>query len=132
MVTEPAQKQRRAYSRVARQPRGRPGRQRQHQHPAGSGVVYAPAAGAFHTGARIGDVVRRGEVIGTIGDVPLASPLDGVLRGLTRDGVSVTAGTKIVELDPRGPGVGQVVGLGERPLRIAASVLEVIERWRPS
>ena len=51
----------------------------------------------------------------------MTAPLDGVLRGLTRDGVPVTVRTKIIEVDPRGQ-AGEVRGIAERP-RFCARVL---------
>jgi xanthine dehydrogenase accessory factor len=87
--------------------------------------VYAPAAGVLRTGAAIGDRVRAGEVVATIGNEPLAAPLDGILRGLTHDGVPVDAGAKVLEVDPRGD-PSAVVGIGTRPRRIADGVLEAL------
>jgi xanthine dehydrogenase accessory factor len=91
--------------------------------------VYAPVAGVLRTQARIAQRVAAGEVVATIGDEPLAAPLDGILRGLTHDGVAVRAGTKVVEVDPRGD-VSKVTGLGERPRRIGEGVLRAIEASR--
>jgi xanthine dehydrogenase accessory factor len=88
--------------------------------------VYAPVAGMLRTDARIAQRVRAGEVVATIGDEPLAAPLDGILRGLTHDGVPVEAGAKVVEVDPRGD-VSKAIGLGVRPRRIAEGVLRAIE-----
>jgi xanthine dehydrogenase accessory factor len=88
--------------------------------------VYAPVAGVLRTEARIGQRVSVGEVVATIGDEPLAAPLDGILRGLTHDGVHVDAGTKVVEVDPRGD-VSRVTGIGPRPRRIGEGVLRAIE-----
>lgn len=53
------------------------------------------------------------------------APLDGVLRGLTRNGVPVDRGTKVIEIDPL-LGEAQVSGHGERPLRIAEGVLKAL------
>ena len=88
--------------------------------------VYAPVAGVLHTSAEIAQHVSAGEVVATIGDEPLTAPLNGILRGLTHDGVAVEAGTKVVEVDPRGD-VTKVVGLGARPRRIGEGVLRAIE-----
>jgi xanthine dehydrogenase accessory factor len=87
--------------------------------------VYAPVAGVLRTGAAIGDRVRAGEVVAAIADEQLAAPLDGILRGLTHDGVPVARGTKVLEVDPRGD-VAAVVGVGARPRRIAEGVLAAI------
>jgi len=57
------------------------------------------------------------------------APIGGVLRGLTRSGVNVTARTKVIEVDPRGDPAG-VFGLGERPRRIAEGVLKALAKAR--
>jgi xanthine dehydrogenase accessory factor len=89
--------------------------------------VYAPDAGRFITTAGIGDRVEEGAVVAKIGDILLRAPIGGVLRGLTRSGVGVTARTKVIEVDPRGDIAG-VTGLGERPRRIAEGVLKALAR----
>ena len=88
--------------------------------------VYAPVGGVFRTPASIAQRVRAGEVVATIGELELTAPLDGILRGLTHDGVAVEEGAKVLEVDPRGD-VSKVVGVGERPRRIAEGVLRAIE-----
>jgi xanthine dehydrogenase accessory factor len=88
--------------------------------------VYAPVAGVLRTGAVIGQRVRGGELVASIGDEKLLAPLDGILRGLTHDGVPVDAGAKVVEVDPRGE-MNAVIGLGQRPRRIAEGVSAAIE-----
>ena len=88
--------------------------------------VYAPCDGVFRTKAHIGDTVRQGEEIAEIGLTRLTAPLDGVLRGLTRDGVPVSTRTKVIEVDPRGS-AAEVRGISERPRRIAEGVLRAIQ-----
>lgn len=90
--------------------------------------VYAPVEGTFRTHLRIGDSVGSGQTVATIGSASLFAPLDGVLRGLTRDGVKVSVGTKVIEVDPRGAGA-VFTGIGERPGRIADGVLRAIRGW---
>ena len=90
--------------------------------------VYAPTAGIFTTVHHIGDAIQAEDEIARIGDSIVRAPLAGVLRGLTRNGVAVTAGTKVVEVDPRGAEVS-VSGLGERPSRIAEGVLAALDVW---
>jgi xanthine dehydrogenase accessory factor len=91
--------------------------------------VYAPVAGVFSTTAAIGDLVSAGDPVGRIGDVAVLAPVTGMLRGLTPSGVPVTAGTKVLEVDPRGR-EAVVEGLGERPARIAEAVLGVVRAWQ--
>jgi len=55
----------------------------------------------------------------------LMAPLDGLLRGLTRDGVPVTVRTKVIEVEPRSR-EAEVRGIAERPRRIAEAVLSAV------
>ena len=93
--------------------------------------IYAPVAGVLRTDAAIGQRVRRGTLVATIDGQQLAAPLDGVLRGLTHDGVPVAAGAKVVEVDPRGD-VSAVRGLGVRPRRIADGVVAAVAQGVPA
>lgn len=88
--------------------------------------VYAPADGVFHTACQIGEQVEAGQQVATLGSQQLTAPLTGILRGLTRDGVTISAGTKCVEIDPRGD-PALVAGIGERPGKIADGVLAAIQ-----
>ena len=91
--------------------------------------VYAPAEGVFRTVLQVGDSVCLGQVVAHINGQPLTAPLDGVLRGLTRDGVPVAVKTKVIEVDPRGESA-QVSGVAERPSKIAEGVLRAIEEYQ--
>lgn len=88
-------------------------------------LVYALISGRFQTGREIGDIVAAGEVVADVESTPLRAPVAGVLRGLTRNGVFVDAGTKVIEVDPRGRSA-TISGVAERPRRIADSVCQVI------
>ena len=87
--------------------------------------VYAPSAGRFRTFRNIGDLVVAGETIATLDGAAIAAPLSGALRGLSARGARIVAGQKIVEVDPRGERA-LCFGVGERPRRIAAGVLEAL------
>lgn len=89
--------------------------------------IYAPVAGVLRTRLAVGEVVKAGEEIGSIGAVPICAPMAGVLRGVSHDGAIIEVGTKILEIDPRGD-TSQVFGLGERPAKIAKGVLVAIRR----
>jgi len=92
--------------------------------------VYAPVSGVLRTKAAIGLRVFAGQLVAWIGDEKLVAPLDGILRGLTHDGVPVETGAKVVEVDPRGE-IEAVIGLGPRPRRIAEGVDAAIELGTP-
>lgn len=87
--------------------------------------IYAPIAGRFRTQLHIGDAVTQGEPVAAIGEIVLAAPLAGIVRGLTHDGVTVPEKTKVLEVDPRGD-PSSAFGLGERPKRIADGVLHAL------
>ena len=80
----------------------------------------------MRTACAIGQSVAAGEIVARIEGTTLTAPLSGVLRGLTHDGVQVAAGTKVIEIDPRGD-PALVCGIGERPARIADGVLQAID-----
>jgi xanthine dehydrogenase accessory factor len=86
--------------------------------------VPAPVDGVWRTRAALGGHVGTGDVVGMLEGLPIRAPLDGTLRGVTRDGVRVRAGQRIVEVDPRES--PQVFGLGERPLAVATGVLRAL------
>lgn len=64
-------------------------------------VLRAPEAGVFEGTREIGDRVTADEIVGTVGDAPVRARLTGVLRGLVRSGLEVTAGSKLGDVDPR-------------------------------
>ena len=87
--------------------------------------VYAPVGGRFNTTRGIGDRVAAGDPVGSLEGVAIVAPLAGVLRGLSARGARIVPGQKVVEVDPRGD-PALCVGLGERPRRIAAGVVEAL------
>lgn len=64
-------------------------------------LLRAPQAGVFTSIAGIGDVVRAGEAVACVDGAEVRSAIDGVLRGLLRDGIEVSAGFKVGDVDPR-------------------------------
>lgn len=90
--------------------------------------VYAPCAGIFFTSFEIGDRVQKNQEIAEIASTSLLAPVNGTLRGLTRNQVYVSKNTKVIEVDPRTEGA-QISGIGERPAQIALGVLTAIQNW---
>ena len=90
-------------------------------------VLRASRAGVFHGERAIGDRVRQGETVGVVGGGPEAEPvvssLDGILRGLLHDGVSVTEGFKVGDVDPRAT-ADHVYTVSDKALSVAGGVLE--------
>jgi xanthine dehydrogenase accessory factor len=64
--------------------------------------LYAPRAGIFRTPLDLGAPVEVGQTVGHVEGVPLVAKVGGILRGIVKDGLSVQAGSKLVDIDPRG------------------------------
>lgn len=90
-------------------------------------VVHSPGEGVFrHCGHEIGDIVQKGETIAMVGDKEVKSQLDGMLRGLLRDGLSVSLGFKVADVDPRGKDA-QCTSVSDKAKAIAGGVLEAVD-----
>lgn len=64
-------------------------------------VLHAPCAGVIVHFKNIGEVVRQGEVLFTVGGQLVVAPFTGLLRGLIRQGHTVPKGMKCADVDPR-------------------------------
>lgn len=91
-------------------------------------VVRSPGCGVFRGRRRIGEVVKQGEVIATVGDVSVEATIDGVLRGMLHDGIPVTSGFKIADIDPRGER-DYIFSVSDKARAVAGSVLEVVDAF---
>jgi len=90
-------------------------------------VLRAPVDGIFKTSRAIGDSVKTGDVIGTIGDVAVQAETSGILRGLIRPEIKVTGGSKLGDIDPRNQR-SYCDTISDKARTIAGSVLEAILR----
>ena len=88
-------------------------------------VLRAPRSGTFHERVDLGAVVIPGDVIGDVDGDPVTTPIAGLLRGVLKGGVAVEAGTKVGDVDPRGPGVNAAI-VSDKARAVAAGVLEAI------
>jgi xanthine dehydrogenase accessory factor len=88
-------------------------------------VLRAPRTGIFEARVEIAAVVVPGDVIGAVDGEAVTTPIAGLLRGILRDGVAVPAGTKVGDVDPRGPGVN-AASISDKARAVSAGVLEAI------
>lgn len=94
-------------------------------------VIHAPAAGSIKNLAEIGDIVQKGQTLAVIEDrggreTKVPATLDGLLRGLIRDGYPVKAGLKIADIDPRLNEYENCFTISDKARCIAGGVLEGI------
>ena len=88
-------------------------------------VLWSPAEGIFEPVAKIGDVVKRGDIVATVSGIPVKATIDGVLRGLLQEGVPVTKGMKSGDIDPRCK-VGHCFSASDKARAIGGGVLEAL------
>ncbi|KAF2990241.1 xanthine dehydrogenase [Methylocystis sp. MJC1] len=89
--------------------------------------VYSARPGVWRTPLDIGAQVFKGFVLGHLDSQPAKAPMDGFLRGITRDGVAAPAEVKLVEIDPRGRAACWT-GTDERGRTIAEAVIAAMAR----
>lgn len=65
-------------------------------------VLRSPADGEYTSCCRITDIVESGQVLGKVGGVEVVSEINGIVRGMIHDGLMVSKGQKIGDVDPRG------------------------------
>lgn len=91
-------------------------------------VVRSPGAGIFVAHSAIGHQVSRGEVIATVGTEQVKATIDGVLRGLLHDGLTVTEGFKVADIDPRAD-QRYCHTISEKARAIGGAVLEAVDAF---
>ena len=93
-------------------------------------VVHCPAKGILRNVKKITDTVSKGDVIAIVetqcGAVPVEATLDGILRGLIRDGYPVHEGFKMADIDPRADEYNNCFTISDKARCIAGGVLEAI------
>ena len=95
---------------------------------AGERVLRAPVSGAALWKLAIGDLVKEGQLIGSVAGHPIPAPFDGVIRGLIAPGIMAKAGIKIGDVDPRAD-VAACFTISDKALSIGGGVLEAILSW---
>lgn len=87
-------------------------------------VVHAPAAGIVRHVRSIGDAVLKGEILFYVGDAPVPSPLDGILRGLIAEGLTICKGLKSADVDPRPASDVDWRSISDKARNLGGAVLE--------
>jgi xanthine dehydrogenase accessory factor len=68
-------------------------------------ILRAPCAGTLYGLRQIGDQVQEGEAVAVVNaddsSMPITAAISGILRGLVRDGLPVSSGMKVGDIDPR-------------------------------
>ena len=88
-------------------------------------VLRAPASGTVHVLRDITAIVEEGDVVAEVSGTSILAPFKGVVRGMARDGLAVSRGTKIGDIDPR-LDTTLCFRVSDKSLAIAGGVLEAI------
>lgn len=89
-------------------------------------VLYSPEDGIITLNHEIGDVVKTGDIIGDVNGQSISSKIDGIVRGLIREGSYVTKGMKIGDVDPRTEEINNCFSISDKARAIGGAVLEAI------
>ncbi|MFQ9509931.1 MAG: selenium-dependent molybdenum cofactor biosynthesis protein YqeB [Lachnospiraceae bacterium] len=89
-------------------------------------VIHSPATGIIKNVAHISDTVSKGEAIAYIGEMKVEATIDGILRGIIKDGYPVEKGLKIADIDPRIEEKKNCFTISDKARCIGGSVLEAI------
>ena len=86
--------------------------------------VYSQTKGRWNSAVPIGARVSADFPAGFLDGAPVLAPLDGIVRGIVRDGVEVPPGVKLLEIDPRRH--PSWTGIDERGRGIARAAVNAI------
>ena len=115
-------------------------------------VIHSNVNGAIHNLHKIGDIVKKGEVIAAIDEgsqsfaptedvkldlhnstmksgVKVLASIDGILRGIIRDGYNVAVGLKIADIDPRLTEYNNCFTISDKARSIGGAVVVAILRY---
>lgn len=93
-------------------------------------VIHSKQAGIFRNIRKIGDIVEAGEEIARIecedgNRYMILATIDGMIRGLLRDGYPIPKGFKVADIDPRKEELKNCFTISDKARCIAGSVLEL-------
>lgn len=89
-------------------------------------LLRAPIPGKFIGLKKIGTLVKQGEAVAKVGDQEIYASIDGVLRGILREGLCVTEGFKIGDIDPRAV-KEHCYTISDKARSVAGGVLEAVQ-----
>lgn len=88
-------------------------------------VLRAGEDGLIENFYKIGDCVKIGDKISSVGGSDIICQIDGILRGIIKEGIYVTKGMKIGDIDPRGV-EDYAFTISDKARAIGGGVLEAI------
>lgn len=90
-------------------------------------VLRAPVAGKLIWACSLGDLVKKGQVLGKVDGEPVTAEISGLLRGQIRPNGHVPLGLKLGDIDPRGD-ASFLHTISDKGRALGGAVLEAIMR----
>lgn len=90
-------------------------------------IIRSPKAGLFRPHAKIGDLVKKGDIVAYLDDEPILAKLDGVVRGMLLGEMEVRENFKCGDIDPRAV-VDHCFTISDKARAVGGGVLEAIMR----
>jgi xanthine dehydrogenase accessory factor len=88
-------------------------------------VFRAPQSGRFTALREIGDHVENGDCVAEVDGAPIKAQISGMIRGMLRSGIPISAGVKVGDIDPRGERE-YCYSISDKARAIGGGVLEAI------
>ena len=89
-------------------------------------VIYSNNEGTFKAIKKIGDSIKKDEILGYVENTPIYATIDGLLRGIISDGYVVKSKFKIADIDPRLNQYDNCFTISDKARSLGGSVLEGI------
>lgn len=97
---------------------------------AGERVIHAGHAGKLKIIKDIGSIVKESETIAEIDGHPVKATINGLVRGMIRDGFRVYKGMKIADIDPREKELSNCHTVSDKARALGGAVLEAVLNLR--
>ncbi len=89
-------------------------------------VIHSPKDGILTAVKKIGSYVKKGDVIALVDGTEVYASIDGIIRGMIRDGYIVAPGLKIADIDPRWEELKNCFTISDKARCIGGSVLTLV------
>jgi len=90
-------------------------------------LLRAPVDGIMAPQRNIGDRVEKGDLVALVGEAPVYAGISGLIRGMLKEGVAVSRGTKIGDIDPRVDADYKTIS--DKALAVGGGVLEAVYHY---
>lgn len=89
-------------------------------------VYYSPVESIIRVKKDIRSKVKTGEIIALANDIKIVAKVDGIVRGMVRDGTKVDKNVKIADIDPRPDAMDYCFSISDKARNIGGGTLEAI------